>query len=165
LCKISDIVEVIKLPVKYIIAIFLILFSLLFFPEVFITKLGLSQIVQKYRAYIGLAFLVSSFFIIVHISTYLIKYLKALYEYSRLVRHGIKRLKELTPKEKHILNEYIINNTRTSTLAYNSGVVRELESYKIIYRSSNVSTSHLSFSYNINPWAWKYLNKNKHLLE
>lgn len=161
---INDILQLIKLPMKYLIAIFLTLTFILFFPEIYIVKLGLSELIQKYRMIIGLAFICDLFFIIVNLCSPILNYIKGILRYLSLVLSGKRRLNNLTNEEKEILNYYITNKTRTYELPLNDGIVCELSSYKIIYRAAGVSTGGLYFAYNMNPWAWRYLNKNKELI-
>lgn len=44
-------------------------------------------------------------------------------------------------------------------------VVLGLETEKIIYRASSLSSYYTNFPYNIQPWAWEYLNQHPDLLE
>ncbi|EJT6502744.1 superinfection exclusion B family protein [Clostridium perfringens] len=163
--KLSDIIQIMKLPLKYLISIFLILLVLLFSPDIFLNSLGLSTLVEKYRTILGLAFLCDSFFIISELGCHLYKILYAYYQYYSLVKLGKRKLNALTPGEKKILSSYIKNQSKTQDLPINNGVVAELASKKIIYRSTELSSSGLFFSYNLNDWAWDYLNKNPNLLK
>jgi len=82
---------------------------------------------------------------------------------KRGLKGATERLHNLTAEEREILRGYIGNGTKTQLLDIQSGVVNELEEVFIIYRSSNIG--HLSgWSYNIQPWAWDYLNKHLELL-
>ena len=60
---------------------------------------------------------------------------------------------------------YIDENTRTQELNLADGRVRELEYNKIVYRACDISKGFTDFDYNIQPWAWDYLNKHKEILE
>jgi hypothetical protein len=44
------------------------------------------------------------------------------------------------------------------------GMVGGLQAERIIYRASSLGQSFDYFAYNIQPWAWEYLNKNRKLL-
>ena len=78
---------------------------------------------------------------------------------------SIPHLKQLTNDEKNILNGYIGKGTKTQRLPLGSGVVGELESKFIIRKGSSYSSSNDHWHYNIQPWAWEYLNKHKGLLK
>ncbi|RZF20652.1 hypothetical protein DAY19_11750 [Halobacteriovorax vibrionivorans] len=77
-------------------------------------------------------------------------------------------LKTLSDEEKELLKEFIYGNTKSKSFLLNSGVVQGLVAHKIIYRSGSISTNVTIrgpyFEFNIQPWAWQYLNKNPHLL-
>lgn len=163
--KLSDIIQIIKLPLKYLISIFLMLLVLLFSPDIFLNSLGLITLVEKYRTILGLAFLCDSFIIISELGYHLWKILYAYYRYYSLVKLGKRKLNALTPGEKEILSSYIDNQSKSQYLPINNGVVAELASKKIIYRSTELSNGGPFFSYNLNDWAWDYLNKNSNLLK
>jgi len=51
--------------------------------------------------------------------------------------------------------------------ALSNGVIKGLILEDILYRSSSVSLPRhgfMSFAFNIQPWAWEYLNKHSYLL-
>mgnify|MGYP003940793947 CR=1 FL=1 len=74
-------------------------------------------------------------------------------------------LKNLTPSEKAILRGYIFNHTKTQKLDMMDGVVNGLAHLGIIYQASYINNLLVGAAYNIQPWAWNFLNENKHLLE
>jgi hypothetical protein len=89
------------------------------------------------------------------------------YNDYRLLRAGKKRLHRLTIEEKQILRGYVEGQTRSMNLNVSSGIVNGLVGESIIYRASNLSNpmaGFMAFSYNIQPWAWDYLNKHRDLL-
>ncbi len=45
------------------------------------------------------------------------------------------------------------------------GVVGGLLTKRILYRSSSLSLSYTTFAYNLQPWAWEYLNSHPRLLD
>jgi hypothetical protein len=44
------------------------------------------------------------------------------------------------------------------------GVIQGLVAEKILYRSANVGSLITGFAYNVQPWAWDFLNANPHVL-
>jgi hypothetical protein len=44
------------------------------------------------------------------------------------------------------------------------GVVGGLQAERIIFRATVLSRGWDEFAYNIQPWAWEYLNKHRKLL-
>lgn len=157
--------DAIKLSPKYLLPIALATGFLLFGSSQQISKLGLDSFASLYRPWIGLVFLLS----IVLLTTQLLLnaglWLKHKYEQNQAMAIAQKRLANLTPEEKYILGGYIVRQTRTQDLDFTNGVVTGLEHAHIIYRAANVGSLVDGFAYNIQPWAWKYLNKRKELLD
>ncbi|HID0768134.1 TPA: super-infection exclusion protein B [Clostridium botulinum] len=150
-----------------IVAIIILLFTsiCIFSSNNFLSKLGIEIFVVNNKAYIGIALILSFLYVLVEIFLQIYKVIK-----NKIGQHGNlrfmrKQLYDLTNDEKRILARYIVNETKTQKLSYANGVVRGLESFKIIFRSSNVGTYGMLFSYNIQPWAWEWLNKHPELLE
>jgi hypothetical protein len=160
----SDILDFIKLNPKYLTGLVIASGVLLFTPIYFLDRLGITDLVDKYRIWIGLIFLITVSLLISHLIWHISNSIKSKLDGQSFQKIGKQRLKKLTPREKHILNGYINENERTQYLDYTDGSVRELELMKIIYRSSNLSRGGTVFAYNIQPWAWDYLNKHKKLL-
>ena len=154
----------IKLSPKYLLGIDIIAGFLLFGNSALLGTLGLKDFKEQYRSWIGLALVISSGLLCAHIIVEIWNKGNNKFSTKRVVGAGKKRLKNLTQQEKEILNLYISNQTRTWSLDFTDGVVSGLESYKIIYRAGTMSNGGTYFSYNIQPWAWKYLNKHPELL-
>jgi len=154
----------IKLSPKYLLGIEIISGFLLFGNSALLETLGLKEFQGQYRSWIGLSLVISSGLLGAHILVEIWTKGKNKVSTKRVVRAGKTRLKNLTQQEKKILNGFISNQTRTWSLDFTDGVVSGLESYKIIYRAGNMSNGGTYFSYNIQPWAWEYLNKHPELL-
>lgn len=162
-------IDILKLPLRYIVFLVIVLLIatsiLLFSPEIFLTTLGLDQLVINYKMWIGLLFTVSlSIILLMVVFAVFLKLNERINECRRqkLLR---ERLFKLTEEEKEILSYYIDNQTKSQNLSYTYGVVKSLERNLIIYRASTLSAYGDSFAYNIQPWAWDYLNKNPKLLK
>ena len=153
---VGKILETIKLSPKYLSPIAISSGVILFFPDSFLGTIGLLKFREDFKGWIGALFLLLSSLLITHITMYIIKRVKWRLKHKARV----KRINNLTPDEKRVLQEYTGNNTRTAYFDVNDGVVRGLEHEGIIYRSSDVSKRFTLFSYNVQPWAWEYLNNN-----
>lgn len=172
--KVQDLLALLKLPLKFLISIFLVLAIVLFGPQEYMVKIGISDLVATYRTYIGLAFLCSILFILTYVFDYILKGLRALYMYKMLIKQGKRKLKSLTNSEKEILKKFIEKGTKSTYLQINNGNVAALSQSEIIYRSCELPRSDcdcnfncdcdFAYAYNLNEWAWEYLNKNKWLL-
>lgn len=156
-------IELIKLPIRFFIAIACVFAFILFAPDNLVSKMGLLSFKEQGQIYFGVSLLIS---LAIIISGAIGMIGRKFYEYFYL-RTAKKRLHKLTIVEKDILRQYIESDSRARYLELSCGSVKGLEHEKIIYRSSNVSSpshGYMAFAYNIQPWAWEYLNKNKHLL-
>lgn len=160
----EKLLELIKLSPKYLFGISIVSGLLLFTEDIFIVKLGIQQFVNQNRSYIGVIFLISLVFTITEFLLNSMKSIKNKYIRYKKRRIAIERLRNLTIEEKQILGDYIFNVTRTRNLPVENGLVQELVRYQILYRSSNIGSFVEGFSFNMQPWAWKYLNKHKKLL-
>jgi len=162
---ISKWISWIKLPTRTLAGLCIVSAVLLFLDETALNAIGAKGFAAKYRAYLGLGFLVT-------LALTLVNWIAAtwdfLYPYiaeAHQIRHGKKALKQLTPEEKKLLSGYIHNQTRSQTLKVQSGVVNALVMQKILVRASSLGSVFGGFDYNIQPWAWEYLNENPELLD
>lgn len=136
----------------------------LFAPSELIAKLGLDNLDQKYRPYIGGAFLISSGVVTVAVIRWLSIFGMAFLNVRGIKRKAIKRLQSLNEDEKQILRFYVSQQTRANTLRFDDGVVQGLVSAGIIYRSTQIGNMLEGFSYNIQDFAWEYLHEHPDLL-
>ena len=161
----SKLLDAIKLSPKYLIPLFFASGFLLFSPTEYSAILGLDNFVASYRSWIGLVFLVSSALLLSHLLTSGWTWVNRKYDSQKSFSSATNRLRNLTPDEKVVLGGYIFNQTKTQVLDMMDGVVNGLVHAGIIYQASTLGSLFEGFAYNIQPWAWDFLNKNKHLLE
>lgn len=163
----SKVLDWIKLSPRYLAAIAIFAGLLLFAPRSFSETLGLLPIIDQYRPWIGFAFLLTIALLSAHASVPLVKYAMAEWKQRRNRKRQEERLRNLTSDEKAVLRGYIFKDTRTQYLRPDDGVVRGLVSVGIIYQASSIGGAGFSFyfAFNIQPWAWDYLQKNRSLIE
>lgn len=158
---IGKIIETLKLGPRYLFAVVVASGLLLFLPESAMPWFGLDGPVEQYRSWIGGAFVVSSSFLGALGIAAAVKPLKREITWHLFhLPRGIRRLKNATPDESRFLANYLLKESRTQYAPMNSGLTSELEGARIIRRASNLSTYHVNFAYNIQPWAWDYLKKH-----
>ena len=163
--KLTDkVLDWIKLSPKYLFPVSLATGFLLFAKSEYLAALGLTELRSKYLPWIGGVFLLSTALFLSHVVTAFFSWLREKINLYFVVRYGRKKLHNLTNDERRILRDYIGRGTKTQNLSVEDGVVSELESENIIYQSSNIGRLVSGFAYNIQPWAWEYLNKNPELL-
>jgi hypothetical protein len=160
----SKLLDWIKLPTKTLAGLCVVFAILIFSNSNMLDKFGLKPIVEQYRAYLGIGFLVTLALTLVNSITAIWKFIYPWIAQAYWIRIGKKRLQNLTPNEKDILGYYIKNKNRSQTLRIQDGTVNALQKEKIIVRASSLGTMY-GFDYIIQPWAWKYLNKKPQLLK
>jgi Super-infection exclusion protein B len=121
--------------------------------------LGLVGFRRTNRTWIGLAFLVSIACLIVYALPTGYAFLKR----DLLNRYARQRLHKLTPDEKTILRGYIDGETRTQYFNRTNGIVLGLVAEGILFLPTNMGQLE-RFPFNIQSWAWDYLDKHRDLL-
>lgn len=160
----DKLLEWIKLTPKYLACLLVLSLLLMFLPNNLLVFLGIKELRDIYRSWIGLTIIVTVSFLCVHGCIPLVNQAKVKCSERRKIKLGRKKLHDLTPEEKHILSKYLYENTLTQYFEVSDGIVSGLEQSSILYRSSDWSHRLYNFAYNIQPWAWKYLNKHKELV-
>ncbi len=160
----SRLLDWIRLSPKYLLPIAIFTGFPLFAPVEWLDAFGITEMVERYRALFGLAFLASTTLLLSSGLTAIYEYVKQRRNQAQLTKQLQQRLHRLSEPEKEVLRGYIHNESTTRYLPMTDGVVSGLEAKKIIYRSSNVG--HIEeWAYNIQPWAWEYLNSHPELLK
>lgn len=126
------IIEIIKLPAKYIFCVFLVSAALLFVPIHWLEKLHLKQFASDFASFIGIIFLFSA--ILVGINCFLWTYKRA---NSFITKSKIKKLikseiKRLDNKEKSVLREFFFQGQHTIHLPIDHPIVAGLISKGIL---------------------------------
>jgi len=162
---IKALLEFLKLAPRYLIALVIVGALLLFSPESFLGRMGMTGFMQEHRGWVGLVTVLS-------LVLFLVDRTIAIYrgvERGRTRRAGEKRisrrLDDLTEREKQVLRYYINNKTKTNVLDMSCGVVEGLADAGIIARASYYSDVGTFFAYNMTEFAWAYLKERPHLLE
>ena len=158
-------IDWIKLDPKYLLPVAVATSILLFSPKALLSNIGLDGFVATYRSWVGLSWLLSIALLSSHVLSPLGKFLKHWVSEKIWIWHGKKRLKELTNSEKEILRRFIAGETRSQYLDFQNGDVNLLERERIIFMASSTGNLIRGMAYNIQPWAWEYLRKNRDLLK
>lgn len=161
---ISRVADWLKLPTKTLAALCFVAAILLFSSTEFLSTVGLADLVETYRGYVGGVFLITLSLVFVNAAAATWTFFRPWVVQAYLIWQGKKRLQSLTPDEKAILAYYIQNQTRSQSLDIKSGTVNALQRDKIILRGSNLGT-YFGFDFVIQPWAWEHLNNHPELLE
>lgn len=162
--------KILKLQPRNVLPVVLFMGFILVAPIKWLDAFRITALVNDYRQYVAIIFLASCALLVSPIIFWISNIVKEKIANSRYLRAiqitGKDYLQGLTRDEINILKFYIINQTRTQVMDSRNGIVNGLVQVNIIYRSSRLSeTNSLDFPYNIQPWAWNYLNSNKGLLD
>ncbi len=157
-----------KLPPYVFFAIVLVTAFLLFLHDSTQTLPGVSVLVAQHRGWFELVFLLALVLLATSFGTSIWPSVKGIYKDWKTQKARIKRLYQLTPEEKDILREYLRQNTRTLTLV-EDGVVMGLVKAGVIVRAgtrrSIRDARDRRVDYNLELWAWEYLQKNPQILD
>lgn len=156
----TKIIEAIKLKPRHVLVAALFCAAVVFLPEEIITRLGIAALLKEYRAWFGFGLLFCVCHLLVHVGLWVNGLLK---NYSR-TRGMRKTLHRLTEEEKAVLRVYIDGKTITQKLHPMDGVVAQLVARQIIGQATIMGSLVGGWAYNINPWAWDYLNKKPQFL-
>jgi hypothetical protein len=162
LSKISD---WLKLSPRYLFPISLVTGFVLFASADILDLFGINPLVTQIRPYLGFIFLLATALLITNLCIAIYTWANSKYQKALNMRMLQGRLRALTDDEKRILQYYISKQTRTQYLPLLDGVVSGLELEGVIFKSVNSARDLDRWAYNIQPWAWRYLNEHKKLLE
>jgi hypothetical protein len=129
--------------------------------------LALNGAKDEHRFWLGFAFVLSSAALLLLAGGALWKVVAKPIRGARDHRLYIAGLGKLSREEKEVLRRYFTMGSKSQVLPYTSGVARSLEAAGIIYRASNVSIAGMPgtpFPYNLQLWAWDYLNAHPEVL-
>jgi hypothetical protein len=160
----SKLLDWVKLPTKTIAALCIIFGILIFSNDFMLDKLGLRDLVFKYKPYLGGGFLIILVLLIVDLFSRIGALIRLRINKLLSYRKMKKRLQNLTLKEKLILGSFITCQTRDQSLSIQDGTVNGLTAEKIIVRASSCGDFYI-FDFLIHPWAWEYLNKHPELVD
>jgi hypothetical protein len=161
---IGRLVEWIKLSPRHLVPLSLFTGFILFAPETWLSVFGLVGFVSQWRPYFGAVFLLSTALLLGAAVLSAWEMVKHKRTEATFLRSRRERLHHLSEPEKEILRGYIEGQTRTQYLSMADGVAGGLVAERIIYRASSLGQSSDYFAYNIQPWAWEYLNKHRKVL-
>lgn len=156
--------EWLKLSGKQAFILCVISSILLFGNNELIQKLGLLEARDLVKTWIGIVWLLFLAVLATEIIHPVYSWVALRIEWRVNLKKYQRRLHNLTPDEKEFLSGYLRENTRTQAGEYSGGTINGLVSEKIIYRSSNMAYHFTTFPYNIQPWAWEYLNSHPECL-
>lgn len=161
---VQSLVQLLQLRPRHWIAVAAVGAALLFLPDPVRQALGVRQLADNYRQWIGLVVVVSVVLLAIHGGVQMQRVQGNLVRVRKAQDRLLERLHTLTEAEKQILRFYLAQQTKTNTLRFQDGVVQGLVAAGILYRASNVGNLIEGVDYNIAEFAWEYLHQNQGLL-
>lgn len=154
-----------KLKLKELFAIIFIAALLItFMPTELAQKMKIDDFRNTYQTYISLCMIVIGAYYALCVLGGIKNFIwRKTHNWEKVAINYMK--KYMSPDEMRLLIEtfYDRENHRfcsSGTLDYSDGRRTPLESKKIIYRASQLGSLVYGFSYNLQPYALKFLNKN-----
>lgn len=145
---------------------------LLFAPEALVSTLGLLELRESYRPYLGVGLILSGSVLVAHgvaklgaAAKNVISRWQKQRQQGKRIEAGKRAMASLTADEKAYLVPYILDGETTCYHQLEDGVIASLEAKGIVYRASSVGRALTGFAYNLQPWAREYLSANPQLLD
>lgn len=157
---IEKIFNIKEMPTKIIFVIWLCAAFILFVPEQFLTRLNLTDFLQDYGKYIGIAFVISFVFLLVAFVSNIAKYINQKRTIKRIEYEIIETINSLDFHEKALLREFFINDKNTLQLPFDNDTVAGLVNKYILEQASDYGFTYIQgayFSYSITKFARKNL--------
>lgn len=161
---VSKYIDWIKLSPKYLIGVIIASIFLLFSPESILSTLGISALVTSIKPFLSVTLVISTAMLLGALLASVGSFMGGIVSIWLKTFQYKSRLKDLTKEEKKILKSYLDQDTRSHLFNMTNGVVQGLVHEKILYQSTSMMSG-ITISYNIQPWAWRYIRKNKKILE
>ena len=161
----TKLVDWLKQPPRVVASIAMACAVVLFAPQSIKAPLLLDAFVENYGGYVGVVLVFSCCLLFISGLVRMVAWCKEKYRDWKVRTARIEALKKLTDCEKKILRYYIENHTKTNHLSITDGAVSGLEAQQIIARATTLSLDGPFFDFNIQPWAWQYINEHPELLE
>lgn len=137
----------------------------LFSPSSVLGVLGLDGLRAEHQPWVGAVFVVSTLLFATAAIRAMAEMFGPIIRGRWNLRQWEKELHVLSPPEVGALREYIDNETTTRSFYLSDGVAGGLVGKNILYRASNIGhPGSVSFDYNLQPWAWRYLRKHPEIL-
>ncbi len=134
--------------------------TLLFSPMAFTAKLGLADLINANRAYVGSAFVASCCILLSQFAWWAKNFLLHPVISFRRSRRQARAMSELTPDEKAYLLPYVTETKNTQYFRIDDGVSQGLAAKGIIFQAASVGYMEDGWAYNLQPWARRYLAKH-----
>jgi hypothetical protein len=159
----TKILDWIKLSPRHLLPLAIFTGFLVFAPPDLLDVFGLTDFVERYRMYFGLGFLLSAALLLGSGIAAGYDWRQRRREEAQFKQRLEQALEHLSEPEKEVLRGYIDSGTKTRYFSMKDGVVGGLRTQGILYPPNRLGDME-RWAYNIQPWAWDYLNDHPELL-
>jgi len=150
-----------KIPAAFLVAIVCVLALILFIPNELAKTLAVDEFRNKYRMFLGPAFLLTVSFSVARIFMF---FLNGHYQRKSL-KAKQESLHKLTPEEKGYLIPFIKDQQNSVYVGMDDGIMAGLRAKSITYLAVNMGSVLDGFAFNLQSWARDYLEMNPNLLK
>ena len=149
-----------KIPAAFLIAIVCALALILFIPNELASTFAVDEFRNKYRVFLGPAFLLTVSFSVARIFMF---FLSGHYQRKALIAKQ-ESLNKLTPEEKGYLIPFIKDQQNSVYVGMDDGIMAGLRAKGVTCLAANMGSVLDGFAFNLQPWAREHLEKNPNLL-
>jgi hypothetical protein len=122
----AKVFEILKLPTKFIVPIFLVATGLILLPESALESMRLKEFSDNYGLYFGIASLASGSLLLTEIFTTIWHFVKKLLSKAKYRKKIADRMLQLDASEKSVLREFYLQSQNTIKLPIDHPVVAGL---------------------------------------
>jgi hypothetical protein len=132
----SKIVDLSKIPTKFIGSVAVVCAIVLLLPEPALEKVALLQLREDFGQYFGLGLLISSSILLIELGIWVYRSVRAHYASRLLKQHIREYLKGLDVLEKAVLREFFLASARTIKLPIEQPAVSSLMNAGVLEQST-----------------------------
>lgn len=156
--------DIFTIPIRIIIALWLMLTAVLFLPKNCLVMLNLLFLKTKFQSIISPVWTFLTCILIVELVIKIGKYCIDKLKWEEFIKTAPARLEKLSSFEKTIIVKIFEDKRRTAYLSINNGSVKLLESNFIITKTVNSALVDPKLPYTLQPWVINLLDNNTELL-
>jgi hypothetical protein len=136
----------------------------LFARDSFVARLGLLDFRNAQRHWFGVAFLVSSLYLVGHSGIWSAKRVNKWRKGKKLDQLRKELLLKLNSNERAFLRRFVVTDGEHQYARLQDGVANGLDAKGIIYKAAMVFNMREGMPYNMQPWAWDLILKDEAML-
>lgn len=153
-----------KVSIPLLTAVALFLSILVFSPDSIQNSLGVSEAVEKWRAYLGTSWLLAVSLLSMRFLTIFLSRSQKFFADRKSRKRRIQLLEQLTEEEKGYLVQFIEFGKNTIYVGLDDGIMGGLVAKRICYQATGQYDVLKGMAFNLQPWARAHLGEKPELL-